>query len=80
VSGVAYGGWLYSLYAAGNFERLGHLGFSVMANGTIMFRVLALSGSLMAWRSMYQAVKGVTAQLMQRFGETIREWGNEAAT
>ena len=51
-----------------------------MANGTIMFRVLALSGSLMAWRSMYQAVKGVTAQLMQRFGETIREWGNEAAT
>ena len=42
-SAVFYSLWLYSLYCSGNFTHMFHLGLTVVANGTRIFRLLALS-------------------------------------
>ena len=78
-SGVFYSLWLYSLYDSGNFGHLSHLGLTVAANGTRIFRLLALSGSMMAWRAVHVQVRQATAVLMQRFGEQLREASAHAA-
>ena len=39
----------------------------------MIFRLLLISGALMAWRTMYVRVKLSAQQLMQKFGEQIRE-------
>ena len=78
-SGVFYSLWLYSLYESGQLAHLSHLGLTVAANGTRIFRLLALSGSLMAWRAVHAQVRQATAVLMQRFGEQLREASAHAA-
>jgi hypothetical protein len=72
-SGVFYWMWVYSLYESGNVAHLSHLALTVAANGTRIFRLLALSGTMMAWRAVHVQVRQATAVLMQRFGEQLRE-------
>ena len=72
-SGVFYSVWLYNLFQGGRVSHLSHLALTVVANGTRIFRLLALSGSLMAWRATHQAVGLVAREVMQRFGEQLRE-------
>lgn len=72
-SAVFYSLWLYSLCEAGNITHLSHLGLTVAANGTRIFRLLALSGSMMAWRAVHAQVRVSARVIMQRFGERLRE-------
>ena len=72
-SAVFYSLWVYSLYHSGNFTHMFLLGLTVVANGTRIFRLLALSGSLMAWRAVHAQVRLSARVLMQRFGERLRE-------
>ena len=72
-SAVFYSLWVYSLYRSGNFPHLSHLGLTVAAHGTRIFRLLAISGSLMAWRAVHTQVRLSARVLMQRFGERLRE-------
>ena len=72
-SAVFYSLWVYSLYRSGNFPHMFHLGLTVAANGTRIFRLLALSGSLMAWRAVHAQVRVSARMVMQRFGERLRE-------
>lgn len=44
VSGLFYCGWVLSLFQSGNLERLGHLALTFAAQGTIIFRLLLISG------------------------------------
>ena len=63
-SGVFYSVWLYNLFQSGRVSHLSHLALTVVANGTRIFRLLALSGSLMAWRATHQAVGLVAREVM----------------
>ena len=73
VSGLAYTHWLYELWVQQDQARMAHLLFTFVANGTMIFRLLIISGAVMSTRAVHGHLRQAVMRAMHKWGERVLE-------
>ena len=65
--------WLYELYVQQDQARMAHLLFTFVANGTMIFRLLIISGAVMSTRAVHGHLRQAVMRAMHKWGERVLE-------